>query len=147
MNKIVVNILVVLFCTYFESNAQQLLQKSPNLFDKYPTELHISSAEIFALLKNNANDAVAVHSADGTVFNGHVTQNKKYDEYAQTISIELKDFPAGTKLIVNRIIRDGKTVYRAHILNHKNPDAYVLKSYDEHEFVFVKTDREKIVTD
>jgi hypothetical protein len=150
MKIILVNILLVLFGTNFESYAQVARVNeaaAPNLFDKYPAELHISATEILNLLKNNANDVVAIHSADGTVFNGHVSQNQNSNKDAQTVSIELKDFPPHTMLIVNRINKDGKIIYRAHILNHKNPDAYVLKSFDEREFVFVKTTKGKIVTE
>jgi hypothetical protein len=161
MKIFVVNILLVLFSTHLKSTAQQTAPQlaphpvttqhansnAPRLLDKYPAELHIKASEILSLFTSKENDNVKVHSADGSLFEGHISQNKKFNEDAQTVGVELKGFPEGTRLVINRINRDGKIIYRATIFNHQHPDAYTLKSFDGNEFVFVKTDREKIVTE
>ena len=121
--------------------------ENPHLLDNYPGAIHIQSAIIIDLITKAKGEDISFSTSENVVFTGTIIQNTKWNETAQTVVIKLKGFPSDTKLIINKIYRDSKTIYKGHILNLKYPDAYQIISYNETEFVFSKTSARNIVTE
>jgi hypothetical protein len=121
--------------------------ENQHLLNNYPGSIHIQSGIITDLMNRAKGEDVFITSSENIAFAGTVIQNVKWNENAQTLVLQLKGFPDDTKLIINKVFKDSKTVYRGHILNLKYSDAYQIISYNETEFVFSKTSTKNIVTE
>lgn len=149
MNNLIIAFLLLLSPTFSTPNGliSSKIVEGTQLLDKYPSSIHIQSGIISDLINRVKGEDISITTSENIGFSGIITQNVKWNATAQTLVIQLKDFPAGTKLIINRIYKDSKTIYKGHILNIKYPDAYQIISYNETEFVFSKTSTKNIVTE
>ena len=143
-----ITLLLVLnsFVFYQNSGTENEFTQKTKLLENYPNSLHFQSKIIRDLEGTQKNQKVSINSLEKLGFQGTVVQNITWNENAQTISIQLDSFPPDTRFLINKINKDGKTIYKANILNLKFTDAYQLTGYGDAEFTFSKVSTENIVT-
>ena len=149
MNYFLISLLIVSNISFNTNKpiSTEKIAENPKLFDKYPSVIHFQSNIINDLVAREKDESITAICDENFEFKGKILQNTQWNEDAQTIAVKLDSFPDDTKLIINIIKKDGKTIYRAHILNIRYPDAFKLTDYGGSKFVFTKILTEKIVTE
>lgn len=119
----------------------------PRMLSNWPGSFSIPSLTISELLSAKEQSVTKVLLGNSMWLDLQFIKKQSWEDGSETYAYVVGNLPESTILNINKTIKDGRIVYRAHLVNHKYSDSYQLSSYNEREFVFTKTDTENIVAE
>ncbi len=145
---LVVSVLIAVCSLSVVAQPSVFRQKElPKMLQSWPISFRLSTAEMNQMLQEKSQTNMHISLDDRTQMELTFVKRQQWEDGSETIAYVINNLPKGTLFNVNKTYKNGKVLYRAHIVNHAYSDAYQLTSFNEREFVFTKTDTENIVVE